>query len=78
VKDEFVERPPGVVLGGISILLGVVGLLFFIVGVFQAYSSGRSVSMTERKESAAVVIGSGLLVWLLRGTSCKLAHMSCQ
>ena len=34
VKDEFVERPPGVVLGGISILLGVVGLLIFIVGVF--------------------------------------------
>lgn len=36
VKDEFVERPPGgMVLGGISILLGVVGLLIFIVGIFQ-------------------------------------------
>jgi hypothetical protein len=35
VKDEFVEQPPGIALGGISILLGVVGLLIFIVGVFQ-------------------------------------------
>jgi hypothetical protein len=35
VKDEFVEQPPGIALGGISILLGVVGLLIFIVGVFN-------------------------------------------
>jgi hypothetical protein len=36
VKDEFVERPlGGMVLGGISVLLGVVGLLIFIVGIFQ-------------------------------------------
>jgi hypothetical protein len=35
VKDEFVERPPGVVLGGISVLLGMVGLLILIIGVFQ-------------------------------------------
>jgi hypothetical protein len=36
VKDEFVERPPGgIVLGGISVLLGVVGLLIFMVGIVQ-------------------------------------------
>ncbi len=36
VKDEFVERPlGGMVLGGISVQLGVVGLLIFIVGIFQ-------------------------------------------
>jgi hypothetical protein len=35
VKDEFVERPPGVVLGGISVLLGMGGLLILIIGVFQ-------------------------------------------
>ena len=35
VKDEFVERPPGgMVLGGSSVLLGVVGLLIFMVGIF--------------------------------------------
>jgi hypothetical protein len=36
VMDEFVERPPGgIVLGAISVLLGVVGLLIFMVGIFQ-------------------------------------------
>jgi hypothetical protein len=36
VKDEFVERPRGLYLGGISIVTGIVGLLILIVGVFLA------------------------------------------
>jgi hypothetical protein len=36
IKDEFVERPPGLALGGISAVLFTAGLVIVIVGDAQA------------------------------------------
>ena len=35
IKDEFVERPPGFFLGGVSAALSVSGLAILLVGVFR-------------------------------------------